>query len=106
MQTTKNHSIYFLLACIFALAYLVYLVAKPFLGPLILAAVFAFLFHPVYEKILFFTKNRKNISAIFTTIIAILVIILPIYFLITQIVNESTFVYKYIAEGRADYLLN
>lgn len=106
METIKHHSIYFLLICILGSAYLMFSIISPFFGPLIIAAVFAFLFHPLYEKITKLVRNRRSIAAAITTLIAFIVITVPISFLVTQIVIESTQIYKYIVEGGSDTLVN
>ena len=95
MESFKNHSVYFLLVCIIASAILVYFIINPFLSPLIIAAVFAFLFHPVYERFLKSLK-KESISAAVTTLLAIIIILLPVSFIATQIVKESADVYHYL----------
>jgi predicted PurR-regulated permease PerM len=81
-------------------------IISPFFGPLIIAAIFAFLFHPLYEKINAVVKNRRSIAAAITTLIAFIIIMIPISFLVTQIVIESTQIYKYIVDGGSDTLVN
>lgn len=98
MDLVKRHSIYFLLVCIISLAILIYLVFSPFLNPIILAAVFAFLFHPVYERIFKIIKI-ESLTATITTIFALIVILVPVSFLGTQIVIQSTDIYYYLLEN-------
>ncbi len=105
METTKHHSIYFLLVCIVASFGLVYFIFKPFTGPLIVAAIFAFLFQPIYKKISSYLKDSYKISALITTIIAIIIILLPIFFIGVQIFKESTQLYKGIVAGDTDFLV-
>lgn len=106
MEAIKHHSIYFLLICILGAAFLMYSIISPFFGPLIVAAVFAFLFHPLYDRITILVRDRKSIAAAITTLIAFIIIMIPVSFLVTQIVVESTFIYKHIAEGGSDTLVN
>ena len=64
-------SIYFLLLCL-AIAFAAgYFVVKPFLGPLILAAVFSFLFQSLYSRLLRFKRKKEGLAALATMIIAI-----------------------------------
>lgn len=81
----KHHSRYFLLLALAASIVVVYFIAKPFLGPLILAAVFAFLFQPIYQKSLNYLKNRESLAAFLTTITAIILVLLPIALLGTSL---------------------
>ena len=90
----KQHSHYFLLLALAASVVLVYFIAKPFLGPLILAVVFAFLFQPIYQKFLHYLKKRESLAAFATTVLAIIFIILPIALLGTQIFKESSQLYQ------------
>lgn len=101
-MNTANHSSYFLLILLAAALIIVYFVVQPFLGPLILASVFAFLFHPLYVRISTFLKHRESIAALLTTIIAIVVVMLPITLLGSQIFLESNQLYHTLADGEKD----
>lgn len=94
MDSAKHHSIYFLLICIVATFALVYFIISPFLGPLIVAAVFAFLFLPIYKKIVISLKGLVSVSAMLTTLIAIIIILIPISFVGIQIFKEASQLYK------------
>jgi predicted PurR-regulated permease PerM len=98
----NQHSHYFLLLALGASGLIVYFIAKPFLGPLILAAVFAFLFQPIYQKLLSFLKKRESLAALSTAILAIVLIIVPIAFLGTQIFKESSELYQSLTSERKD----
>jgi len=102
----KYHPHYFLLFALTVSILVVYFIAKPFLGPLILAAVFAFLFQPIYKKILGVlslvryrkqsngSTKRENLAAFFTSVIAIILVLLPIALLGAQIFKESNQMYQ------------
>lgn len=93
----QHHSYYFLLLALGALCLVVYFIAKPFLGSLILAAVFAFLFQPIYQRFLNYTKKRESLAAFATIILAIILIIIPITLLGIQIFKESSQLYHSLA---------
>lgn len=96
----NQYSYYFLLLALGASCLIVYFIAKPFLGPLILAAVFAFLFQPIYQKFLHYLKKRESLAALATTVLAIILIIIPIALLGTQIFRESSQLYQsLVSEG-------
>jgi predicted PurR-regulated permease PerM len=101
----KHHSYYFLLLALAASIVVVYFIAKPFLGPLILATVFTFLFQPIYQKSLKYLKNRESWAAFLTTITAIILVLLPISFLGTQIFKESSQLYQsLVREGSGGFV--
>jgi predicted PurR-regulated permease PerM len=101
----SRNSLYFLLLFL-AIAFVVaYFVIKPFLGPLILAAVFAFLFQPVYIRLLRLMKEREAIAALATMIIAVILVLLPIIFLGSQIFRESRQLYSAVlGGGKGDFI--
>lgn len=102
----NQYSYYFLLLALVASIVVIYFIAKPFLGPLILAAVFAFLFQPIYQRLLSFFKSRESLTAFFTTILAIIFIIIPIALLGTQIFKESSQLYKSLISGGDDFVIS
>ncbi|PIR95066.1 hypothetical protein COT95_00710, partial [Candidatus Falkowbacteria bacterium CG10_big_fil_rev_8_21_14_0_10_37_6] len=95
----NNHSHYFLLFALGASCLVVYFIAKPFFGPLILAAVFAFLFQPIYQKFFNYLKKRESLAAFVTIVFAIIFIIVPIAFLGIQIFKESSQLYQSLING-------
>lgn len=90
----KNNSHHFFIVALIASLVIVYFIAKPFLGPLILGAVFAFIFQPLYKKLVRMLGGREGVSAGLTTLTAIVVIVLPVALLGTQIVKESNQLYQ------------
>lgn len=97
-----QHPHYFLLFCLAASLVVVYFIIQPFLGSLILAAVFAFLFQPLYQKLMRYLRERASLAALMTTIIAIVLVMLPITLLGTQIFKESSQLYHNLAGGGRD----
>jgi len=90
----NTHSYYFIIFALGVSCIVVYFIAKPFLGPLILAAVFAFLLQPIYQRILKHIRKQESLVAFITTILAIFLIVLPIVFLGTQIFKEASQLYQ------------
>lgn len=97
----KNHYYYFLMIAISVSLIVVYLIIRPFLTPLILAAVFAFIFQPLYERVLKAVKGKKSLAAFLTTIISAIVIIAPLTLLGSQIFKETSQMYQaFVGEGK------
>jgi predicted PurR-regulated permease PerM len=65
--------------CLLVLAvialYLSYLIAKPFLAPLVIAVMLAIVFHPLHLKIRTFFRNPNAASTISTTLVLVVVAI-------------------------------
>lgn len=100
----KNQSHSFLLLALVASIVLVYFIAKPFLGPLILAAVFAFIFQSIYRKLLRVFKQQEGLAAFTTTIVAIILVLLPVSFFGTQIFKESSELYQSLLGGDSGFV--
>ncbi len=105
MSYSKN-TYYFLIALILASILLIYFIVEPFLVSLILAAVFAYLLQPVYSRFLIWTKNKKSLSALLSTFVALVILILPITFLGAMIFKEALELVQTISKGgEGDFLL-
>lgn len=101
-MTYNKQGLYFMFSCLVAAIILVYFIIQPFLSALILAAVFAFLFQPFYRRFLTWFRQRPSLAALATTIITIIIIILPIGLLGSQILKESTQLYSTLASDGND----
>lgn len=78
---TKNRaSIGFLLGLTAVALYLCYVLISPFLKPIVFSAVLAVLFFPLHSQIHRVSRNR-NVSALVSTVIVILLIALSVMFL-------------------------
>jgi predicted PurR-regulated permease PerM len=72
-----------------ALTVLLLFVFRPFMHILVVAAVLAVLFHPVYKKMVKkFPKGRSTVSAVLV-IVALIFIIIPLLFIGFQIFNQA-----------------
>lgn len=90
---------YFLFLCLAVSLIVVYYIFRPFLASLVLASIFAFIFQPVFRKLLTITKNRESLSALITTFIAIIIAIVPMAILGTLVLKESTELYQTLIKG-------
>lgn len=85
----KKALILFLAALLIGFIYIM----KPFLMPMILSAIIAVLFFPLYKVICNKTKNRCKISAFLTTLLVFFIIILPTAWVVAILINQ---IYNYI----------
>jgi len=101
----EKHAHYFLLLCLAASFVVVFLIIEPFLAALILAAVFAFLFQPIYKRLLWLFGRRESLAALITTLVAVVLVLLPVTILGTQIFKETSNVYQTLTSGGGDQVI-
>ena len=80
MELLRKNRRYFSLILFLAIAYLSYLVIKPFISTILTSFILAYIFHPLYKKMFEYTNN-KTLSAITVTIFILLLILLPLIFI-------------------------
>lgn len=95
----QNTETYFLFATIAVIGVILFFVFEPFLFPLILAIVFATVFTPAYKRILTLVKGRRGVASLLTTSAVLLVIVIPVAFLVTQIIAEASGLYSSIVNN-------
>ena len=98
MNNSKTQ-FYFLLAILAGIATFSFFIFHPFLHALILASVFAVVFQPLHQKILYLTQNRQGLAAFFTTIAVVVFILTPLVFLGIQIFGEAQHLYSSLVDG-------
>jgi predicted PurR-regulated permease PerM len=90
----------FLFAGIFGLSAWIFF---PYASVLALAAILAFLLHPLYERLTRLLFGAKPLAAIGTIICAACMILLPLGIVGTQVVSESRDMYAALSENRNVY---
>ena len=80
IELLKKNRKYFSLILFVVIAYLSYLVVKPFISAILTSFILAYIFHPLYKKMLEYTKN-KTLSSIAITLFILLLILLPLIFI-------------------------
>lgn len=87
----------FFMAIFTATLVVTFLIFKPYLGVLFLAAILAVLFWPLNMKFAAAFKGRRGISAVMTTLVVLLIIIIPLIFLAALLVSEAADIYTYVS---------
>jgi len=88
--------------------YLTFIIAKPFLWPMITAALLAVALQPLFTKLLQYLRSRSA-SALVLTIAVFLALLLPTVFFVNALANETMTLYGWLnernagAEGWSDY---
>ncbi|HNW61089.1 MAG TPA: AI-2E family transporter [bacterium] len=94
---------YFLLFSLLAVLVLFFLMIKSFMVPIIVAAVFATLFHSMYLRLVRWTRGRKGIAAILACLILLLVLLIPLYVLFNVIINQASSLYDSIGPAIEEF---
>ncbi len=92
MISIKKTNIFFLSLVIFVLI-ITFMMILPFWKVLLSAAVLAYLFFPLYKWLNGKVKH-PNLSAFIMLLLIIVLVILPSFFIITGLINESVHVYS------------
>lgn len=91
-----EYSFFFILLA-FA-GYLVWLIAQPFLSALALAVIIVTICQPLHQRILSIFPKRKSLSALLTTLLALLLLVLPVVTISSLVATEVTSVYQNLSD--------
>lgn len=72
---------------------------RGFLLPVFWAAVFAMLFQPLFLRMVGLVRGRTSLAAVFSTLIVVLVVLVPAGLLATAVTNQGLSLYQRIASG-------
>lgn len=86
------------------LAVMTFLVFRPFLHILVLAAVLSVLFHPLYERIVKFFRGSRSLVAGLLTIIAFVFLVAPILFFGFQVFGQAQDFFSLSRVGQSQYI--
>jgi len=79
---------------LFLLYQLMHLIA-PFLSALLWAAILTLALYPIHKRILRMVKDRKDLAAACTTLLAVLLVIVPAIFLLSICVSQAIALYDW-----------
>lgn len=75
--------------------YLVWEMVSPFVAALALSAIIVTICYPLHEQILRkIPRNNETVAALLTTVIVLTIVIIPLFFITSALVNEAVSVYK------------
>lgn len=98
MSYSKS-GLYFLLALLAVMLTLSFFIFQPFLAALILALIFSTTFSPVYKRIFIITRESQTLASLITTLLVLIVIVVPATFLSIQIFKEATQLYSSLVDS-------
>ncbi len=94
MPQQRNLSRYFFIAILVAATVLFFAVIRPFLIPVLLAAVFCTLFYPLFEFLLRLFRQRRFPAALLSCVLLLLGLLLPMYFVADMVAREGVEFYN------------
>lgn len=90
------------LLCLLLVTVLFLWVLKPFFGAIFWACAITIIFFPLHRRVLIYCKGRRNLSALITLSICILIVVIPFILLITTVVQQSADVFAKMQSGEID----
>ena len=93
-MSQKTIQLSFFIALTLGLFMVSFFVFKPYLGIIFISSVLSIAFYPLYQKFLFWFKEREGLAAITTLLVIVVVIVIPIIFLSTSIFTEAVDLYN------------
>lgn len=91
----ENYKQYVTFIIFLLVAYLCFLIAKPFIAAIFTGIILAYLFYPLY-KILCKKIKRETLCAILVTIFVLLLLLVPSIFIVEKLTDETVTVYNYV----------
>ena len=95
----KKLSLLFLAAVTAATLYLSYVIARPFLTPILTATLLAIAVYPLFRRLTRHVTNRSG-AALLATLLVLLAILLPAVFIIDTLAHETAAVYGWLNEQK------
>jgi predicted PurR-regulated permease PerM len=90
----RKLSRYFFIAVLLGTALIFFRMVRVFFVPVLLAAVFATLFYPLYEAFLRIFRGRRTLAAFFCCFVLLLVLIVPLYVVADLVTREAIEFYR------------
>ena len=84
---------YMFIAIILVSAYLIFLILKPYLLSVLTSFLLAYLLYPLYKKVNGYIK-RDRLSSLLIIILALVVLIVPSFFVVNSLVAEANDAYR------------
>lgn len=100
MRTSEDRSFLILLAAIsVAFAWVLW----PFSGALLWAALLAIIFAPLYRRALKTIPGKPNLAALFTVVVVIVMVLIPVAFVIASLVDQGGELYQRVQSGEISF---
>jgi predicted PurR-regulated permease PerM len=103
---SKSHTVgrYFLVGMLLVLAVVFLNMVQFFLLPIVLAAVFAGLFYPVFRKLLVVFRQRRSLTSLVTCLLLMLLLLIPAYIVADLVASEAIDLYETAEQGVREFV--
>ena len=88
-MNTKKATLWFLAVLIVLFGALALLIAWPFLRSIAAGIIVAVIFHPVYKRVLRWTRNRRTWAALATTLGIVFLFLFPVTLILLKATNQA-----------------
>lgn len=78
-------------------------ILRPYYGAVFWGAILAILFAPFYRRLLVSMRRKRNLAALVTLLLCLLIAILPITLIIFELVEEGTIFYQRVRSGELNF---
>lgn len=89
---------YFLIICLIVAGYFLYQIMGPFVETLILSAIAATAFYPLYQKILAVFKYKSRVASLVTVLLVMVLIVVPLFIFFVFLVRQTTDTFVFIQD--------
>lgn len=100
ISTGKLQLIFFMILTV-SVSVLAFLIFRPYIAPIFLAAIIAIVFHPFYRRLLRFFKEKKTLASLATVAIVLCAILVPAIFIGIALYKEATAFYFHVSSMQA-----
>jgi predicted PurR-regulated permease PerM len=110
-QRDKRLSLLFLIAVTVATLYLSFVIARPFLTPILTATLLAIGIYPLFTRLVVYIRNRSA-AALVATVLVMIAILIPAVLVINRLAHEITELYGWLNQqqsqegGWREYLIS
>lgn len=98
MNNAEFHTKTFIFLLI-AVSIALVVILLPFYGAVFWGVILSILFTPLYRRMLGLTNNRKNLAAIGTLLLCVLIVIVPVTLIASSLVHEGAALFQKIKSG-------
>lgn len=100
VRPDKRLSLILLLVFTAATLYLSFLIARPFLTPIITATLLAIAIYPLFNRTCR-VVHRRGLAALLATVAVLLAIVIPTVLIVNRLAHETTEVYRWLNEQQS-----
>jgi predicted PurR-regulated permease PerM len=99
---SRRTTLWFLGTALLIAVGLAIVITRPFLNPIAFAIILAVVFHPVHQRVLLWTKQRRDVAALLSTLALLFLFCVPVLLLATVATNEAINAAQYLTRKSAE----